>query len=152
MSLRNSGSGAGEMVEPPVFTDVQNAYVDANFSIIEQTEDVVYFEIFAESVDAIEKEVNLSLSTETSDNDNQFFEVTGTSSDNSLKFAFQVPPDFENPVDLDGDNNYTVAVVAECAGPPPPNFSRSGWKMFCFIRKLNLFLLTIHLPRAIRWF
>ena len=103
------------VVEPPVFTDVQNAYVDANFSIIEQTEDV-YFEIFAESVDAIEKEVNLSLSTETSDNDNLFFEVTGTSSDNSLKFAFQVPPDFENPVDLDGDNNYTVAVVAECAG------------------------------------
>ena len=60
-------------------------------------------------------EVSVILDDPSSQNDNQFFEIV-TATEGSVDFAFKSPPDFENPVDLDSDNDYTVSFTALCDG------------------------------------
>ena len=101
------------VVEPPIFKKIENAHLDANFSIFE--EDLKTFSLTAQSIDALVNEVSVILDDPSSQNDNQFFEIV-TATEGSVDFAFKSPPDFENPVDLDSDNDYTVSFTALCDG------------------------------------
>lgn len=103
------------VVEPPVFEKIINAQLDANFSIEE--EDVAAFLLSAQSVDDVATEVSIFLDAPSAQNDNQYFEIINSAA-GSVEFAFKSAPDYENPVDLGADNDYTVSFTASCDGIP----------------------------------
>ena len=101
--------------EAPEFKPLTNAFPDANFSIVEQNRSKT-FTVEALSEDPSFPVTEVSLSSNNSDNDNKYFQSVSSNSNNSLTFEFENPPDYESPLDSDGDNDYVVSIEAQCDG------------------------------------
>ena len=100
--------------EAPSFLDAQIPDLDANFSLLEETEG--QFTVYATTEDAVDgvEGLLLEISGEGPD-DHLFKKISSSTSVNSLVFSFKEKPNFEKPLDANLDNYYEVEIMIKTA-------------------------------------
>ena len=100
--------------EAPSFLDAQIPDLDANFSLLEETEG--QFTVYATTEDAVDgvEGLLLEISGEGPD-DHLFKKISSSTSVNSLVFSFKEKPNFEKPLDANLYNYYEVEIMIKTA-------------------------------------